>query len=37
MCDDNEAPILGLEINDGCTVPFGDLYYDMFPEWYEVE
>jgi hypothetical protein len=33
----NEAPILGLEINDGKSVPFGDLYLDTFPEWYEVE
>jgi hypothetical protein len=32
-----ELPIYGLELVDGVCVPFGDLYYDMFPEQYEVE
>lgn len=34
---DEDHPIFGLEINDGINVPFGDLYLDLFPEWYEVE
>jgi hypothetical protein len=33
----SDAPILGLEINDGQNAPFADLYLDTFPEWYEVE
>lgn len=32
-----DLPILGLQINDGINVPFGDLYLDMFPEFYDVE
>jgi len=32
-----DCPIYGLEINDGANAPFADLYYDTFPEWYEVE
>jgi len=32
-----ELPIYGLELVDGVAVPFGDLYYDMFPEQYDVE
>ena len=28
-------PILGLAINN--ETPFGDLYQDTFPEWYDVE
>jgi hypothetical protein len=32
-----QLPILGLVINDGSNVPFGDLYLDMFPELYDVE
>ena len=35
--EEQEIPILGIEINDGENVPFGDLYLDMFPEWYDVE
>jgi hypothetical protein len=34
---EEQSPILGLEINDGIRVPFGDLYLDLFPELYEVE
>lgn len=42
MQKDNEEknddhPIFGLEIADGVNIPFGDLYLDLFPEWYEVE
>ncbi len=33
----NEAPILGLEINDGYNAPFADLYLYIFPELYDVE
>jgi hypothetical protein len=33
----NDSPIYGLEINDGINAPFAELYYDTFPEWYEVE
>jgi hypothetical protein len=32
-----DSPIYGLEINDGINAPFADLYYDTFPEWYDVE
>lgn len=32
-----DMPIFGLEIIDGENCPFADLYYDMFPELYEVE
>ena len=37
MYHSEELPILGLSINDGSNVPFGDLYLDMFPELYDVE
>jgi hypothetical protein len=32
-----DIPIYGLEINDGVNAPFADLYFDLFPELYEVE
>jgi hypothetical protein len=35
--EQNDMPILGLEINDGVNAPFADLYLDMFPEFYDVE
>ena len=35
--DNEDCPIYGLEINDGIKAPFADLYYDTFPEWYDVE
>lgn len=37
MKNSDDAPILGIQINDGDNVPFGELYLDMFPEWYDVE
>lgn len=37
IISNQELPILGLQINDGANVPFGDLYLDLFPELYEVE
>lgn len=35
--DNDICPIYGISINDGINAPFGDLYYDLFPEWYDVE
>ena len=32
-----ELPIYGVYFADGDTVPFADLYLDMFPEQYDVE
>lgn len=32
-----DSPIYGLQINDGITAPFADLYLDIFPEYYDVE
>ena len=32
-----ELPIYGVYCADGENVPFGDLYYDTFPEQYDVE
>lgn len=37
QAEENIPPIYGLEINDGINAPFADLYWDMFPEFYEVE
>lgn len=37
MQTNDDAPILGIQINDEDNVPFGELYLDMFPEWYDVE
>jgi hypothetical protein len=34
---ETSPPILGSVINDGKNAPFADLYYDTFPEWYDVE
>lgn len=34
---DEEHPIYGVETMDGQNVPFGELYLDMFPEFYDVE
>lgn len=34
---EEEHPIYGVETADGVDVPFGDLYLDMFPEFYDVE
>lgn len=33
--NNEELPILGISINE--ETPFGELYLDMFPEWYDVE
>jgi hypothetical protein len=35
--NETTPPILGSVINDGDNAPFADLYYDTFPEWYDVE
>lgn len=35
--NENIPPILGSAINEGEDAPFADLYYDIFPEWYDVE
>jgi hypothetical protein len=35
--NEEEAPILGISINNETDLPFSDLYLDMFPEWYDVE
>jgi len=38
MLQETETPpILGSVINEGENAPFADLYYDIFPEWYDVE
>lgn len=37
MKNKDELPILGSIINDEQNAPFADLYYDIFPEWYDVE
>lgn len=34
---DDVPPILGSFINEGYNAPLADLYYDIFPEWYDVE
>ena len=34
---ENELPIFGIQINDGISSPFADLYLDTFPEQYDVE
>lgn len=33
----NDQPILGSVINDGCNAPFADLYLQDFPELYDIE
>lgn len=35
--DSCELPIYGVYCADGENSPFADLYYDMFPEQYDVE
>jgi hypothetical protein len=33
---EQSLPILDLQINTDCPI-FGELYLDLFPEWYDVE
>ena len=35
-CSQEDLPILDLQINTDCPI-FGELYLDLFPEWYDVE
>lgn len=37
MANEDQLPIFGIQINDGQSAPFADLYLDTFPEQYDVE